>query len=886
MLKTLFLGAMMAVGANAAAAVERDPVGDRWIPDPEEQFLLDLQIRDRLLGDGVRAYETPNGPCIVFGDFLTALDVPMKIDLEAQRASGWAFTEENRIDIDRATGSASYNSNREALSKDSIQEVPEGWCVKATSLERWFGLNVRPNFSGSMLLLESEAKLPIELAAERRRRAERLSNRTSFDMASLPQVKLPYEMWRMPAMDVVVAAGVTYSDAGGMRFDRNSAVYASGELAKMSFDARLLTGTQRQEGTFRFRAYRSDADGGLLGFLNATHFEIGDLDTGSTGVSNVAGSGRGAMVSNRPLRRLARFDEVSFEGELPAGWDAELYRNGQLLAFASPNAQGRYAFNDIELQYGRNEVEIILYGPQGQVRRRVEEVLVGDQQIPPGETWYFASVSQPERDLFDFGPRRGTATSNVRAQATLAIDHGIDQKTSVGFLAQSLLLDDERLTYAEGAVRRTVGNALIEATVALDSQGGQRFRARAVGELGGIDFGAYATVNNGFRTTAVEDRVEQEYGVSLFAPVKIGSKNIPLSGQVGWRHYTDGTSALAAATRLNMLVDRFNLTAELDWEKRSFAGPAPPTESLNARFAGSGRVGDVRLQGDVELALAGTGVNRAGISAYYSQNEFVAWDGGFVWEPDNGRVRARVAHIRNLDIASVAVTAEAATDGSVAAGFNLAFSLDAPRFQPTRTPLARTGSVHATVYRDDNDNGIRDSDEPLVQGAMLTTGHTGHGDPSDDAGLIRMAGLRTHSPVAIGVDTSALDDPTLVPRTALRVVTPRPGVAAEIEIGLVGSGEVEGMLLDGSGNPLEGVELLLVGADGQVAGRTRSEFDGYFLVEQLAYGTYRLVLADASATALGLPKDLGKAFTLDPDKPYLRLGTIVADTPRLVVATP
>lgn len=886
MLKKLLIGAMMAVGASAAAASERDPVSDQWIPDPEEQFLLDLQIRDRLLGDGVRAYDTPSGPCIVFGDFLTALDVPMKIDLEAQRASGWAFNEDNRIDIDRANASVTINSNREALAINTIQEVPEGWCVESAALERWFGLNVRPNLSGSLLLLESEAKLPIELAAERRSRAERLGNRTQLDMASLPQVKLPYEMWRMPALDIVVAAGVTYSDAGGMRFDRNSAVYASGELAKMSFDARLLTGTQRQEGTFRFRAYRSDADGGLLGFMNATHFEIGDLDTGATGVSNVAGGGRGAMVSNRPLRRLARFDEVSFEGELPAGWDAELYRNGQLLAFASPNAQGRYAFNDIELQYGRNEVEIILYGPQGQVRRRVEEVLVGDQQIPPGETWYFASVSQPERDLFDFNRRDGPTTNSVKAQATLAVDHGLDQKTSVGFLAQSLLLEDETLTYAEGAVRRTFGKALVEATVAVNSDGGQRYQARAIGELGSVDLGAYATINNGFRTSALEERIAQDYGVSIFAPLKIGRERIPISGQAGWRRYEDGTTALQAAARLNMAVDRFNLAAELDWEKRSFAGPAPPTESLNARFAGSGRVGDVRLQGDVELALAGTGVNRAGISAYYSQNEYVAWDGGLVWEPDNGRVRARVAHIRNLDIASIAVTAEAATDGSVAAGFNLAFSLDAPRFQPTRTPLARTGTVQATVYRDDNDNGRRDGGEPLIEGAMLTTGHTGQGDPSDTQGLVRMAGLRTHSPVAIGVDTSGLNDPTLVARTALRVVTPRPGVAAEIEIGLVGSGEVEGMLLDGSGNPLEGVELLLVAEDGQVAGRTRSEFDGYFLVEQLAYGDYRLILAEASAAALGLPRDLGKRFTLDPDKPYLRLGTIVADTPRLVTAAP
>jgi hypothetical protein len=38
-------------------------------------------------GDGVRAYQTPEGTCVVFGDFLNALDVPMKIDLARRKPS-------------------------------------------------------------------------------------------------------------------------------------------------------------------------------------------------------------------------------------------------------------------------------------------------------------------------------------------------------------------------------------------------------------------------------------------------------------------------------------------------------------------------------------------------------------------------------------------------------------------------------------------------------------------------------------------------------------------------------------------------------------------------------------------------------------------------------
>ena len=101
--------------ASAVAAWAASPVGSAWTADPDEQYLLDVNIRQLRLGDGVRAYQTPEGTCVVFGDFLTTLDLPMKIDLEAKRASGWAFNEENRIEIDQAAGIARYGDAQEEL---------------------------------------------------------------------------------------------------------------------------------------------------------------------------------------------------------------------------------------------------------------------------------------------------------------------------------------------------------------------------------------------------------------------------------------------------------------------------------------------------------------------------------------------------------------------------------------------------------------------------------------------------------------------------------------------------------------------------------------------------------------------------------------------------
>ena len=198
---------------------------------------------------------------------------------------------------------------------------------------------------------------------------------------------------------------------------------------------------------------------------------------------------------------------------------------------------------------------------------------------------------------------------------------------------------------------------------------------------------------------------------------------------------------------------------------------------------------------------------------------------------------------------SVALTGEAATDGAVAVGINLSFSLDPGHgFAMSRRQMAQSGAVHATVYRDLNDNGLRDPAEPFEKGALITTGTVQAGRPTNARGAVTVAGLTAYSPVAVGIDETSLADPMLAPRKALQVVVPRPGVAAEVEIGLVGGGDVEGAVTRSGGLGFEGLDLELIDASGHVAGTARSDFDGFFLFERVAYGRYTIRVSRDSAS--------------------------------------
>ena len=61
------LAMLLTLSAGGIAASAPGPLpkaGDNWVADPDDQFLLDVNIRQLRLGEGVRAYNAPDGRCV------------------------------------------------------------------------------------------------------------------------------------------------------------------------------------------------------------------------------------------------------------------------------------------------------------------------------------------------------------------------------------------------------------------------------------------------------------------------------------------------------------------------------------------------------------------------------------------------------------------------------------------------------------------------------------------------------------------------------------------------------------------------------------------------------------------------------------------------------
>lgn len=851
-----------------------------WQATEDDALLFDVRVGQWRVGDGVRGYQTDSGVCVDLADIIMAFDLPVRLDKKSRRATGWLFEESRTITVDREASIVQIVNKNQPLTATDVRDVPEGWCVDTNVLARWLNVEVKADLSNALLILKADRKLPFELAEERKARVGKFRPMKEFDLSSFPQARDPYQAFRLPSVDVVASVGTIRDKKAGNRLDGRYEIYASGEIFGASFDARLASDQRGKPESLRLRGYRTDPAGGLLGPLNATHFALGDVSTNPTplGVQTIVG--RGAFVTNRPLNRPASFDRTTFRGELPDDWDAELYRNDQLIGYVQSRGDGRYEFIDVHLQYGQNRFEVVLYGPQGQIRRDVKMIPVGLDSIPPREIYYWAAVQDAGRDLVNLDGVEFNEFLGWRGG--FGLERGIDPKTSVAASWFTSVLRGQRQHYLEGSVRRAIGPTLVELASAANLAGGYAVRGQVLAQVGQtLISGESAWLFGGYQGERYDRDVRRLNALSLDHSFRFGRNYLPIRAEIRYIDRIDGGSRIEAGGRLSFNIKQINASAEMEWVKDRLPGNIDPPSRLDASLRLSGRVGGLRLRGEATFALAGdTGFRESKITGEWRAGERSDWKVDLAYTNIDKRGRLAFGHTRRFKHFALTGQVEAATDGSVAAGLNLTFSLGPDPhkggIRVASDKLASSGQAFAVVFQDENADGIRQPNEPVQKEVELTAGTSGRGLPTDAKGRTVIDGLQPYEPILIGIDASSLPDPFVQPATTGVVVVPRPGIPLTIELPLVSAGEISGNLQREGGKTLSGVDIELLDKAGRVVKTTRSEYDGFFLFEFVPYGSYKLRVAALAANVVGVEPSLPGLAELGKASGSVDLGIVTA----------
>jgi hypothetical protein len=879
----MFAAALCALGGGAPAAQ-----ANAYDVSDEDALLVEIRMGKLKLSEDVRGYSTEAGACLDFGDVIQSFDLPVRLDKKSRRATGWLFQEDRTITVDGAANTVQIMNKTRALRDGELLSTPEGWCVDTGTLSDWFGVTLRNDLFNSVVHLEGGEDLPFLAALERKSRAARLrGDKPAFDLAKLDQVEMDYRAWRAPSVDIV--ANVRHASAGTGGAGNFSARYemlVAGEALGASYQARLASNADAVPESLRVKAFRINPNGGLLGPLKATQVVAGDVETLPGMLTGQSAVGRGAFLSNRPLTQPSRFATTQLRGTLPSGWDAELYRNGQLIAFQREDGNGRYAFLDIDLLFGQNELEVVLYGPQGQIRRESTIIPVGVNAIEPGKTWWWAGMAEQGRDLIEFDS--AFRDPNTGWRWGVGVEHGIDKRTSVALGAQSVVLNAERQNYIEASANRTLGPVLLGITAAQRLEGGSALRGDVIGRVGTIAFQAQSTfVNGDYRSEWIDTGIASEHGARFDTALKLGSLRVPVSGSYRHEVRRAGGSVSEWAARTALLMRNIALTGEIGQRRGSAASYDDHTF---ARLLGNTRIGSVNLRGEAEFRLSGrdTGFEQAAIVGDMRIGPRSDLRAEIRHERRSDRTTFEAGYVHLFKHFDVRIDGNISSDGSFGGGLSLALSLGPDPLsggvRVSREKLARNGQAAISVFLDEDGDGERDPGEKGLPDVQVAAGLSGTSPPTDRQGNTILDGLAPYRPVVLQVDEGSLEDPFLRPSQGGVVLTPRPGVAATLELGVAPTGEVEGVLHGLGDAPRGGVGLELVDRQGRIVVTTVSEYDGFFLFERVPYGAYSLRVTEASARALAAARAIPVSVKIARDADIARLG-IVNLSPTTIAAT-
>ena len=890
---------MVLVTAGGQTAYAADPVGAQSPAGfaqtrEEDLLLLSVDLGGLTIADSLAAYGDASDPLLPVGELTRLLDMNVTVSPAERRITGRIGEAERSLTVDLAAGLARVGGRDIPLAAEDVAVTGGDIYIRASALERLLPLTIEAQPEALTLKLTALEKLPIQGRLERIARLRDLRPDVNAADATF-QVETPYRLLTPPAFDIALStARDTRQPIDQTRYD----VRVGADVLYTGFQGYLGSDEEGKPSSARVLFERHDVRGGLLGPLNATSAQAGDTFTPGLPIGPRSGGGRGFNFTTAPLEQASVFSRVDLRGELPLGYDVELYINDILRSGQRTPVEGRYEFLQVPLVRGLNVIRIVTYGPRGERDEQTRVINVGGGQLKPGETTFDFGVVQQDTPVVDLSDHDGLSASPSEGKMRLvaSVTHGVTEKlTVVAAAARYPTTEGEYRSLLMAGARTSLRGFAMQAETAGDSQGGAGAALGVAGQQWGMSIiGRHAEYRGGFvdeaNPTASAGRpILRHSELSVDTALRPGGQAIPLSMRAQREVYEDGAVAVLAAARSSGTFGPVLLSGGLDY-RRDTGPDATVSEGLTGVLAASTFAAyrwqlrgaldyevepDARLQAltlTADRALTETMAVRFGIGHGFGEGGTTTLQAGANWR------------LRHGDLAlSGDYTAE---DGEWRLGvqyaFGLVFDPFARRYAVTRPGPAGGGSVAFQSFIDANGNGVFDPGEAPVEGVRVSGGEAPATTTLNGRAFVTGLGAAPAGQVLISLE--GVDNPFVQSPPHLVAFAPRPGSVTRVMYPLTPTGEVMARLMfrpgEGQLVGLSAVHILLRReASEAVEGTT--EFDGSVAFEALPVGSYRLELEPEQAARLHMRLRQPVTFTVAPEGGYLAdvSGEVVFDKP-------
>jgi hypothetical protein len=826
------------------------------LPDTGEIYDLILNVRRKrdILSPGLLGLQKGFTNYVPLVELARILKFPTDVNLAAGRASGTFMNPENSYSIDANAHTITVAGETTEIPADSVivRDLGSGLgdiYVTPEVLNQLWNLNMILDFSDLTLNIKTRQLLPYEKEELRKDKQERLEDEKDEPVIPLNYDYVPND-YKMYGLQAFTLTDQLLWDGTESALSNTLIVSGQGDLLGTTADYTANIVSNRNDGIVdltqaRLRFTRQDFGTGTLP-LGLKIAQAGDVYTRPSPLIDETLQGRGIYISSRNrANRSVSFDKITVEGTGQPGWEVELYRGRELLDFGFINERGEYRFENVPLNYGDNDIRVVLYGPQGQIEERLEDYSIGSTMLKPGETTIDGGMVDYRKDLIpvDDEPDRkddGLAT-------TMRVDRGINHwLTGFATFTDMPTVEDQQKYFSVGGIFKGFGGSgQLEAYKQL--QGGTAFDARFASRFAGIRYNA--------RTSFFRDFESRETGFGNNAKTfegefranksfNLGTSQLGLTFDTLETHRKDGDRTTRIRTQESLGFNNFTFNNQIITTLQNGAhSTSDGTVSLNTVFD---KNWSLRNYLDYDL-YPERDLDRTRLELRYADGR--DFSGGLsidqgIRDPDRTTVGLNASYDFGTFLGGAQLDWERGDGVSLLLSATTTFGPDGPANEEGTADYIFTSeykgystALRARMFMDNDMDGLFGAgDEPVEKARIRINGR--RSDPSDIDGYIDVLGAGPPGLAEVTLDRETLPDQFLDGlRDGYKTVL-RPRTKPFVDFALILTGVIDGTVRFPDGTPVPGLIVQLVNDKNEVVKEIPTLFDGFYNFEFVRPGTY------------------------------------------------
>ncbi|GBL03999.1 carboxypeptidase regulatory-like domain-containing protein [Glaciecola sp. KUL10] len=808
-----------------------------------------------------------------FEDYIKVLDFSISYDPINTSYIGWFISEDKSFNLNIFAGQTDSGNNLSLklsesevlISENEYEFIDDRLYIAEEVLSSIFELNHNFNFQRLAVRIVPKGSFPLLDKLKRENARVYGSGSRTPVMTNLPRY---YEVLSPQIIDIQTFS--TYRESTD-KIQTSASIQGARDIALLHTQLSLTANSESGLNTGRLNFSRESLDGQILGDTGITRFEFGDVRNVRQAQGTSLSEAIGVKIGNTNLNRNYDNERINIDGDVPDSWDVELYRNGVLVSQQLNVQSGRYEFLDTPLLYGRNDFEIILYGPQGQIRTRTINRFVDESINSEKNMTYEASITKAGRSLLGLNESNTQTDLGYNLSSRASIFSGNGSSLNVGLQSQfGGDIDNSSMTL--GASKSFFNRGVIDANLSYNNSNQIGFssglRFSALGQAISAGYG-----ENDLNAESIDRR--RSYRLTFDGNISpFDSLRLPMSNEFQWLESSSGNE-FQYSNSLGLRFGRFSLFNNIDYTEVRNANGNTFNElngglNVQANFGTVfGRLGVsyspdalktiTSLRGSLNFNFGNN--YRFGIDSakdMISGNTFSSLIFGY--SLPNIRFSGRLGH---------------SSSTGFDLGLNASFSLSGhdakyPHIEQSALSSSSSGHLAVRVFFDKNLDGIFDEEEDTVlPNVEVQAVQFFRKEKTNFEGVALLQRLPSQRTSDIILNRDSLPESFLVPFIEGVSITARAGLVDFLDYPVVISSEIEGLLEADTETglaPLVRMRINLLNTKGEVVAQTLSEFDGYYIFAGVLPGKYTLQIEEEDYELFDL-KAIEPIEILSPDIP-------------------